>query len=127
MNILYYYSSFFKKATRSFGGQLFFWLHLILLIYGFYERGNIYEEFHFNNEPLIFQVLIFLNIPAFFLTLVAILLISLVLTPIFLTFGRFSGSDTDYLFLSFLFLFAQFQWMSIGYWIELQIRKWWQK
>lgn len=114
MKIIKNLVKFSKKVAGSRTAHIFFCIHLIILIIALIQRGDFFPPFHFEYEPLLFNILSTINIPITLIT-------SLILLPLVLYFKALNLEDTygAILFLVLvMYIGWQIQWALIGYGIE---------
>jgi hypothetical protein len=105
--------SFLKRVAASRIGQILFLVHTILVVYVYASRESFSERaFHFHYEPLLFKVLIVLNLPAL-----------LVATIIGIPFAYLKSLSVNLWWLQWVidatgFICVSGQWWVIGYCVE---------
>ncbi len=118
MKIIRYLVSFAKNVAISRTGQIFFGVHLILLMTALIQKlttqQQIYPE-HFFYEHRLFAYLYLANLPATILT-------GLLCTPIFISFDLDKNYLRELLWI-LIYVGWQTQWAIIGYWIEKLFRR----
>ena len=90
--------------------------NLVLAIWGLSEKGWNYSNFHFYNEPLPVKILAIINLPVIFL--VEIVWRSLFPLPV----SQFDSVIIDTFEMFLIVIFSIFQWLLIGYFLNLILR-----
>lgn len=114
MKILRYLVDFAKNVAISRTAQIFFSIHLILLIIGFIRGGNFFPPFHSEYEPAILNILTIINVPITIIMMILCFPIVLLLIPFELEKNLIFTNSV----VIFTYIGWQIQWAIIGYWIE---------
>lgn len=131
MKIIRYLVNFAKKVAASRTAQIFFFIHLTLLITALMQKATMQQTIQpvdFEYELLLYKILTLINLPG--TVLVYILLLPFILVGILLlAFMQFASvniqmnSDNSQPLVIFAYIGWQIQWVMIGYWIENLFRR----
>ena len=81
-------------------------IHWMLTILAVYERGGLYQLFHFTYEPWLFQIIFTLNLP------------TVIIADFFVSGMAFIDKDKPILSVVILIICITFQWTMIGSFIK---------
>lgn len=104
---------FLKKVFNARTGQICVLINLLMFAFALWQREGFGRPFHAHYEPLLLLILLLLNLPS-------ILIAGLIFIP--LTFGTLGlNTDNENILAQIIigFIVSSFQWLLIGYWLEL--------
>jgi hypothetical protein len=108
-----------KRVAASRTAQIFFFVHLAVLVIALVQKRTIQPE-HWEYEFLLYKILTFFNLPASLLVGLMTLPFIILLSPVLPSMNL----NGPYPFIIFVYIAWQIQAALIGYGIEKLINRW---